>query len=84
MEPGLIFKGIIILLLVIIFASLTSGMLFLIQDKGQSERTVKSLTVRIVLSLIVFVLLIIGFATGLIKPHGISPAPPAQTEKAPQ
>lgn len=83
MEPDLIFKGIIILLLVIIFISLTTGMLFLIQDKGKSDRTVKSLTVRIVLSLIVFIMLIVGFATGILKPHGLPQAPPAKTEKAP-
>ena len=84
MTPDLIFKGVVILLLLVIFAALTSGMLFLIQDKGQSDRTVKTLTLRIALSLALFVLLFVGFATGLIRPHGINPGQPAQTEKAPQ
>jgi len=84
MDPGLIFKGVVILLLLIIFFSLTGGMVFLIQDKGKSERTVKTLTLRIALSVALFVLLFVGFATGLIKPHGLTPGHPPQTEKAPQ
>jgi hypothetical protein len=36
--------------------------------------------VRIALSIVLFVLLLIGFATGLIKPHGITP--PVETQKA--
>ena len=39
----------------------------------------KSLTIRVVLSVSLFVLLFVGFATGLIKPHGLVPP---QTEKA--
>lgn len=80
MTLSLIFKGIIILLILFIFASLTSGMFFLVRDRGESTRTVKSLTVRITLSVVLFILLIVGFATGLIQPHGL---PQAQTEKAP-
>lgn len=83
MDPALIFKGVIILMIIAIFVSLTGGMMFLVKDKGEGTRTVKSLTVRIVLSLALFVMLIVGFATGLIKPHGVAP-PPSQTEKAPQ
>ncbi len=55
------------------------GAFFLVSDKGESDRMVKSLTVRIVLSITLFVLLIVGFTTGLIKPHGLAPP---QTEKA--
>jgi cytochrome bd-type quinol oxidase subunit 2 len=84
MDPGLIFKSVVIVLLLIIFFTLTGGMVFLIQDKGKSDRTVKTLTVRIALSIALFVLLFVGFATGLIKPHGLTPAHPPQTEKAPQ
>ncbi len=79
MSGPLLFKVVVILLLIIIIVALSSGMFFLVHDKGQSDRTVKSLTVRIVLSIILFLLLFIGFATGLIQPHGIIPP---QTEKA--
>lgn len=63
-------------LLVLIFLSLTLGLVFLVQDKGTTQRTVKSLTVRIVLSLLLFAMLIVGFATGMIRPHGVMPEPP--------
>lgn len=71
----MLFKSIVVVLLLAILASLASGLVFLIRDKGESERTVRSLTIRIGLSIALFVLLIIGFATGLIQPHGITPAP---------
>jgi Protein of unknown function (DUF2909) len=71
----MLFKSIVVMLLLAILASLASGLVFLIRDKGESERTVRSLTIRIGLSIALFVLLIIGFATGLIQPHGITPAP---------
>lgn len=79
MTAAAIFKIAIIILLIIILASLTSGMFFLVRDKGQSNRTVKSLTIRIVLSITLFILLFIGFRAGWIQPHGIYPQ---QTEKA--
>jgi len=84
MDAAFIFKGVIILMIIAIFISLTGGMFFMVQDKGEGTRAVKSLTVRIVLSLALFIMLIVGFATGLIKPHGVGQAPSSQTEKAPQ
>lgn len=55
-----------ILFLVFIVGSLFSALYFLIHDKGQGERTVKALTVRIALSLILFALLMLGIYTGVI------------------
>jgi hypothetical protein len=50
-----------------ILFSLFSALYFLLKDKGQSTRTVKALTVRVALSILLFVLLLIGFKTGLIS-----------------
>lgn len=66
-------KLVILLILAVILGSLGSGMVFLIRDKGGSQRTVKALTVRIALSLGLFVLLFIAAALGLITPHGALP-----------
>jgi hypothetical protein len=66
-------KIIIILFLLIIIGSLFSGLFYLVRDKGTSERTVRALTVRISLSVLLFVLLMIGYATGLLQPHGVIP-----------
>ena len=66
-------KIIIVLFLLFIIGSLFSGLYYLIKDKGASERTVRALTVRISLSVLLFILLIIGYATGLLLPHGVVP-----------
>ena len=56
----------VILFLLFIVGSLFSGLYFLIRDKGQGERTVKALTVRITLSVVLFALLMLGIYAGLI------------------
>jgi len=66
-------KAFIVLTLFAILLSLGSAMVFLVKDKGQSDRTVKALSVRIGLSIALFVLLMLAIATGLITPHGIFP-----------
>jgi hypothetical protein len=53
--------------------SLTSGMVFLIKDKGQGTRTVKALSFRIGLSLLAFFVLILSYYAGWIQPHGLIP-----------
>ena len=64
-------KIIVILFLLAILGSLGSGLFYLMKDKGSSERTVRALTVRISLSVLLFVLLILGYLTGLLQPHGL-------------
>jgi hypothetical protein len=67
----MLFKILVVLMLLAVLASLASGLVFLIRDKGRTDRTVKSLTLRIGLSIALFVLLFVGLATGLIRPHGL-------------
>lgn len=59
-------KIIVLLFVVFILGSLFSALYFLIRDKGHSERMVKALTVRVVLSITLFVLLMLGFHFGII------------------
>ena len=66
-------KALIVLVLLAILFYLFSGMIFLVKDKGQSERTVRALTRRIALSVLLFILLMVAFEAGLIHPHGIIP-----------
>lgn len=61
----------IIVMLIMIFASLASALVFLLRDRGGSTRTVKALSVRIGLSLALFLLLMAGFYFGIIPPGGI-------------
>jgi hypothetical protein len=64
-------KTAIIVLLVLIVGSLFSALTFLYKDQGQGERTARALTVRISLSLLLFVLLMLGFYFGLIPERGL-------------
>ena len=66
----MLFKTLVVLLLAAVVSSLFSGLFFLMRDKGQSNRAVKSLTWRIGISLALFLLLLLGAATGWIEPHG--------------
>jgi hypothetical protein len=62
---------VVILMLVLIVGSLGSALWFLIRDKGTSDRTVKALTVRISLSLVLFLLLMAGYYFKIIPPGGL-------------
>ncbi|HNR92792.1 MAG TPA: twin transmembrane helix small protein [Dokdonella sp.] len=64
-------KIIIIVFLVAIVWNLGAGLYYMMTDKGGSDRTVKALTRRIGLSVLLIVLVIIGIATGVIQPHGV-------------
>lgn len=66
-----------------IVLSLLSGMIFLVTDKGQTDRTAKALTLRIVLSVVLFGVLMLAITTGKLQPHGIYPSGHPVTEKAP-
>ncbi len=63
-------KLLIILVLVAIVASLGSGLFHLVTDEGKSKRMVNALTLRIALSVLLFVLLFVAWKSGLIAPHG--------------
>lgn len=69
----MLIKSLAIGTLALIIASLFSGMVFLVKDKGKTERTAKALTVRIALSVSLFALLMLAVATGQLQPHGIYP-----------
>ena len=59
-------KIVVIVLLLAVIASLFSGLFFVYKDKGNSNRAVVSLTIRIALSLLVFLILIGSYFFGLV------------------
>jgi succinate dehydrogenase hydrophobic anchor subunit len=69
----MIIKTLILILLALVLISLGAGMFSLIKDRGETNRTVKFLTIRIVLSIALFVLLVVSFMMGWIQPHGVLP-----------
>lgn len=64
-------KILIVVVLIAILFSLGSGLYHLTKGREHSTRLAKALTVRISISIALFVLLLIAFGTGLIQPHGI-------------
>jgi len=57
-------KIIAVVLLLAVVVSLFSGLYFLQKDKGSSNRVVKALTVRVALSLTVFLFLMVSYYFG--------------------
>jgi hypothetical protein len=64
-------KVLIVLTLAAIVASLFSGLFHLVKDEGQSKRMVNALTVRIALSVLLFILLFVAWRAGLIEPQHV-------------
>ncbi|HQZ32062.1 MAG TPA: twin transmembrane helix small protein [Arenimonas sp.] len=64
-------KLLIIAFLILILWNLGAGLYYMMVDKGRTDRTVKSLTWRIGLSVALILLVVAGIASGIIKPHGV-------------
>ncbi|MDF3035948.1 MAG: twin transrane helix small protein [Paucimonas sp.] len=64
-------KIIIAIAFILIIGSLASALVFLMKDKGKSNRTVKALAFRVGFSIALFVLILLAHYFGLIQPSGI-------------
>jgi hypothetical protein len=53
----------IIVVMLCILVALASGLFFLVRDRGETERTVRSLSIRVGLSILLLTLLAYGFMT---------------------
>lgn len=76
-------KIVILLVFIGIVVSLASGLYYLVNDKGDSRRTLRALTWRIGLSVGLFAFLMLLIGLGVIEPHGLYPDRPA-TSSLPQ
>jgi len=65
----------IIGVLAAIVVSLGSALFHLTRGGGDSRKVARALTIRIGLSVALFILLMIAWYMGLISPHGVAPAP---------
>ena len=59
-------KVFVIIFIALIIGSMASALYFLIKDKGNSTRTVRALTWRVVFSIALFAMLMLGFHFGII------------------
>ena len=60
---------IVIAFLIFILGSLGSALFYMYRDRSNSDRVVKALTLRVGLSILLFVLLMASFKLGLISGH---------------
>ncbi len=60
----MLFKWAVVLMLVLVLVSLFSGLFFLYRDKGDGERVLRALTLRVSLSLVLFVGLLLAWRFG--------------------
>ncbi|HET9484533.1 MAG TPA: twin transmembrane helix small protein [Xanthomonadales bacterium] len=65
-------KLLIVAVFIAVLWNLGAALYYMMTDKGQSNRTVRSLSWRIGLSVGLILLVILGIATGIIEPHGIT------------
>jgi putative copper export protein len=66
-------KFVILILFILILASLAASLFTYIRDKENKQRTAKLLTIRITLSIILFIVLGLSFLMGWIQPHPLLP-----------
>ena len=59
------------ILLVAIFASLGVALVALFRRGGSQQALLKALTVRVSLSVLFFLLLLLGWYLGVLEPHGL-------------
>ena len=62
-------KIVVVIILLGILGSLGSALVFLVRDGGKTKRTVNALTVRISLSLALFLFLMFGYYMGWFVPN---------------
>lgn len=65
-------KIIAVLFIICILVALGSALLSLIRQHGPSNKTVKALTVRVALSVTLFLLLMAAYKLGYIQPHNVN------------
>jgi len=71
----MIIKIAIVIAMLAVLVSLFRSLYFLTTEKD-SKRTVNNLSWRIGLSILLFVLIVVGIYTGVIEPHGLPTVKP--------
>ena len=66
-------KIIVVVIFLGILVSLFSGLVYMVKDKGENSRTLRALSLRIGLSVALFILLLVLWKLGIIAPHGVQP-----------
>jgi succinate dehydrogenase hydrophobic anchor subunit len=57
-------RFVVLVFLAFILFSLFSGLYYVWKDRGRTDRAVKALTVRVILSIVLFLMLVLGYQLG--------------------
>jgi hypothetical protein len=66
-----VIKILVLVTLVAIVFSLGSALFHLSRGKGDPKKMVRALTIRVALSVALFILLMLAWYNGMISPHGV-------------
>jgi hypothetical protein len=69
--PAMLQNLIIIAFVVVIIYNLGAGLYYMLTDTSDSRRTVKALTRRVGLSVVLILLVVLAIGTGILEPHGV-------------
>jgi len=64
-------KIIVAIAFILIIGSLVSALIYLMRDKGKSNRTVQALAMRVGFSITLFLLILAAYKLGWIAPTGL-------------
>ena len=64
-------RYVVIVAFILIIGSLASALVFLMKDKGKSDRTVTALAMRVGFSIALFLFILLAYKLGWIAPTGI-------------
>jgi len=68
----MLFKSIIIILLLMILVSLGKALYHMVRKERNPDGVVNSLTYRIALSVLLFILIVVGSYMGWVTPHALT------------
>ncbi|MDE3020453.1 MAG: twin transmembrane helix small protein [Pseudomonadota bacterium] len=64
-------RYVVFLFIALILYTLGRALYFVMHDRGASERSVRALTYRVILSITLFALLMLGYRFGYLSPQGL-------------
>lgn len=68
-----VYKMVLVIVFLVVVFELGQALYFMMTDKtGSGRRTVWALTRRVIFSVLLIALIVIGILTGVLQPHGIT------------
>lgn len=66
-----VYKAALVIVFLVIIFELGQALYFMMTDRSGSGRAVWALTRRVIFSVLLFILIVVGIATGILHPHGV-------------